>query len=34
MASLMPAYFKNEEQKAAFATAKTNDVITFCPAKA
>jgi trigger factor len=34
MASLMPAYFKNEEQKAFFATAKTNDVITFCPAKA
>ena len=34
MASLMPAYFKNEEQKALFATAKTNDVITFCPAKA
>jgi trigger factor len=30
----MPAYFKNEEQKALFATAKTNDVITFCPAKA
>lgn len=34
MASLMPAYFKNESQKELFATAKKNDVITFNPAKA
>ncbi|MBR2862163.1 MAG: trigger factor [Bacteroidaceae bacterium] len=32
--SLMPAYFKSEEQKAIFATAKKNDVLTFNPSKA
>lgn len=33
-ASLMPAYFKNDEQKAIFANAKVNDVITFNPSVA
>lgn len=33
-ASLMPAYFKNDEQKAIFAGAKVNDVITFNPFEA
>lgn len=33
-ASLMPAYFKNDEQKAIFADAKVNDVITFNPSVA
>ncbi len=33
-ASLMPTYFKNDEQKAIFATAKPNDVIVFNPSKA
>ena len=33
-ASLMPTYFKNDEQKAIFASAKKNDVITFNPSKA
>ena len=32
--SLMPAYFKNEEQKNIFAGAKKNDVITFNPTTA
>lgn len=32
--SLMPTYFKNEDQKALFADAAKNDVIVFCPAKA
>lgn len=32
--SLMPTYFKNDEQKKIFEGAKKNDVITFCPAKA
>ena len=32
--SLMPSYFKNEEQKALFETAKKNDVLTFNPSKA
>lgn len=32
--SLMPTYFKNDEQKAIFATAKKNDVITFNPSVA
>ena len=30
-AVMMPAYMKNDEQKARFATAKVNDVITFNP---
>lgn len=30
-AVLMPAYMKNEEQKALFADAKVNDIITFNP---
>lgn len=33
-ASLMPAYFKNDEQKAIFENAKVGDVITFNPTKA
>ena len=33
-ASLMPTYFKNEDQKAIFNGAKKNDVITFNPATA
>lgn len=33
-ASIMPEYFKSEEQKALFEGAKKNDVLTFCPAKA
>ena len=33
-ASLMPTYFKNDDQKAIFAAAKKNDVITFNPSKA
>ena len=33
-AALMPVYFKDEAQKAIFANAKVNDVITFNPAKA
>ena len=33
-ASLMPTYFKNDEQKGIFANAKKNDVITFNPSKA
>lgn len=33
-ASLMPKYFKNDEQKALFAEAKKNDVITFNPTTA
>lgn len=33
-ASVMPTYFKNEEQKALFQTAKKNDVLTFNPSKA
>ncbi len=33
-ASLMPAYFKSEEQKAIFAAAKVGDVLTFNPAEA
>ena len=32
--SLMPTYFKNEDQKNIFANAKTNDVITFNPSVA
>lgn len=32
--SLMPTYFKNDEQKKIFEGAKKNDIITFCPAKA
>lgn len=32
--SLMPTYFKNEEQKALFAAAKVNDVLVFNPSKA
>lgn len=32
--SLMPAYFKNDEQKNIFAGAKKNDVITFNPTTA
>lgn len=32
--SLMPAYFKNDEQKNIFASAKKNDVITFNPTTA
>ncbi len=31
---MLPKYFKNEEQKALFADAKTNDVITFNPSVA
>ena len=30
-ASLMPTYFKNEDQKKIFASASTNEVITFNP---
>ena len=30
----MPTYFKDEEQKNIFATAKVNDVLTFNPSKA
>ena len=33
-ASLMPAYFKSEDQKKIFDGAKVNDVITFNPAEA
>lgn len=33
-ASLMPAYFKNNEQKAIFENTKVNDVVTFNPSKA
>ena len=33
-ASLMPTYFKNDDQKAIFGSAKKNDVITFSPSKA
>lgn len=33
-AALMPTYFKDEEQKNIFATAKVNDVLTFNPSKA
>lgn len=33
-ASLMPAYFKSDEQKKIFDGAKVNDVITFNPAEA
>jgi len=33
-ASVMPTYFKNEEQKALFQNAKKNDVLTFNPSKA
>ena len=33
-ASLMPQYFKQENQKKIFAKAKTGDVLTFVPAKA
>lgn len=33
-AVLMPSYMKNEEQKAIFANAKVNDVLTFSPNKA
>lgn len=32
--SLMPTYFKNDDQKKLFEGAKKNDVITFCPSKA
>lgn len=32
--SLMPTYFKNEEQKKIFESAKKNDVITFNPSTA
>ena len=32
--SLMPSYFKNDDQKALFGTAKKNDVLTFNPSKA
>lgn len=32
--SLMPTYFKNEEQKAIFEGAKVNTVLTFNPSKA
>ena len=32
--SLMPQYFKSEDQKKLFASAKKNDVITFCPNEA
>lgn len=31
---MLPKYFKNEDQKALFASAKTNDVITFNPSVA
>lgn len=33
-ASLMPTYFKNDDQKKIFETAKKNEVITFNPTKA
>lgn len=33
-ASVMPTYFKSEEQKNLFQTAKKNDVMTFNPSKA
>ncbi len=33
-ASLMPAYFRNADEKKIFEGAKKNDVITFCPSKA
>lgn len=33
-ASLMPTYFKGDDQKKIFETAKKNDVITFNPSKA
>jgi len=33
-ASLMPLYFKNDDQKGIFANAKVNDVITFNPSQA
>lgn len=33
-ASLMPAYFKNDDQKKIFEAAKKNDVITFNPTTA
>lgn len=33
-APLMPSYMKNEEQKAIFANAKVNDVLTFNPTTA
>lgn len=33
-ASLMPAYFKNDEEKKLFETAKKNDVLTFDPYEA
>ena len=33
-ASLMPTYFKSDDQKALFATAKKNEVLTFNPSKA
>lgn len=33
-ASVMPTYFKNDAQKAFFATAKKNDVLTFNPSEA
>jgi len=33
-ASLMPSFFKNEEQKKVFEGAKTNDVLTFNPLQA
>ena len=32
--SLMPTYFKNDDQKKIFEGAKKNDVITFCPSMA
>ena len=32
--SLMPTYFKKDDQKKIFEGAKKNDVITFCPSKA
>lgn len=33
-ASLMPTYFKNDEQKTLFENAKVNDVLVFNPSKA
>lgn len=33
-ASLMPTYFKNNDQKAIFENTKVNDVVTFNPSKA
>ena len=32
--SLMPSYFKNDDQKVLFGSAKKNDVLTFNPSKA